>query len=158
MSETLAALSDTPQELRDLVAALEQSKLLDAPRAPGKWSPRQILAHLADVETLQNVRMLGVLAAPETPMLAFDADAWAASGQYEQRDAAQSLAVFCALRERNLELWKALTPTQLQTTALHPKRGAFALQDWLAFVVMHDAGHVAQLRQSLESKPTTKPA
>ena len=45
--------------------------------APGKWSIRQIIAHLADAEMVGAHRFRQVIAEQNPTLIAFDQDAWA---------------------------------------------------------------------------------
>jgi DinB superfamily len=149
MNETLNALSATPEKILDLLNRLEKAGKLDLPREPGKWTPRQILAHLADVEAVQTVRVMAMLAQDNPVMLGFNADDWAAAGRYATRAAERSARSFIADRERNLELWSTLSSDQLERKGTHPSRGEFTVGAWLGFVSKHDANHLAQLEASL---------
>ena len=148
MEDTLKALASANTALLDVLGRLEKAGKLEHAREPGKWTPRQIAAHLADVESVQTVRVLAMLAQDNPPMLAFNADDWAAAGAYATRDVQHSARAFVAARERNLELWRALTPAQLERRGTHPSRGEFTVGAWLGFIVKHDANHLAQLEAS----------
>ena len=149
MNETLRTLTETPAKLEGIVKQLEAHGKLDAPRASGKWTPRQILAHLGDVEPIQTVRVMMMLAEDTPRMIAFNADAWVEAGAYTTRDPQGSLQTFTAIRAHNLELWGALTDQQLERRGVHPTRGEFSIMEWLQFVAKHDANHIAQLEASL---------
>lgn len=149
MNESLSALAAAPTTLLDVLGRLEKVLKLDHPREVGKWTPRQIAAHLADVEAVQTVRVLAMLEQDNPPMLSFNADDWAVAGAYQTRDVQRSARGFVAARERNLELWRTLTPDQLERRGTHPSRGEFTVGAWLAFIVKHDANHLAQLEASL---------
>jgi uncharacterized damage-inducible protein DinB len=149
MNETLQILSHTPAKLETMLDQLESDNKLDAPRAAGKWTPRQILAHLCDVESVQRVRVMAMLSEHQSVMLGFNADVWAAAGEYAKRDARVSVAALTALRTSNLELWGALTAEQLERRGTHPIRGEFSLAEWLGFVARHDLNHLDQLELSL---------
>lgn len=149
MNESLRALRAAPSTLLDLLGRLEKAGRLDHPREPGKWTPRQIAAHLSDVEAIQTVRVMAMLAQDRPTMMGFNADDWAAAGGYASRDVQMSARSFVAARERNLELWRGLSPDQLERRGIHPTRGEFTLGTWLDFVSNHDANHLAQLEASL---------
>src|ERR1700712_5127338 len=65
----------------DALACGMTPEQLEAPPAPGKWSPREILAHLADCELVFSFRLRQTLAAPVDqphPVIQpFDQDLWA---------------------------------------------------------------------------------
>jgi hypothetical protein len=135
--------------VHDLIERLGNAGKLESPRETGKWTPQEIVAHLADVEAVQTVRVMAMLALGRPVMLGFNADDWVAAGRYASRDAHQSVRTFTALRERKLQLWRTLTPAQLARLGAHPTRGEFTVEAWLGFVARHDAKHLAQLNQSL---------
>ncbi len=149
VNEILRSLGSTPARLEGLEGQLVNAVRVDSPRAPGKWSPRQILAHLSDVESVQRVRVMAMLSEDHPVMLGFNADSWAAAGAYDKRDTSSSLAAYTALRASNLELWSALSSQQLERRGTHPTRGEFSVQQWLGFVAQHDLNHLAQLEASL---------
>ena len=149
MNETLQNLSDTPAKLEAILAQLQMQARLDSARAPDKWTPRQILAHLTDVEVMQRVRVMAMLSEDKPVMAAFNADSWAAAGEYSKREPRSSVETFGALRTSNLELWGALTAQQLEQRGTHPTRGEFSIAQWLGFVARHDLNHLTQLEASL---------
>src|SRR6188474_2077313 len=67
---------------------------------PGKWTGRQILAHLADAELAIGFRTRQVLAEEKHLIQPFDESAWAR--RYENVDADAALGSFLALRRWNL--------------------------------------------------------
>src|SRR6266581_92471 len=70
----------------------------DFAAAPGKWSARQIVAHLADMELVAAYRFRLVIA-EETPTLtAVDQNAWASGLDYLRRKPKQSLETFRRIR------------------------------------------------------------
>ena len=149
MTETLTILTNTPSQLEQVVRQLEAQGKLETARAAGKWTPREILAHLADVEALQRLRVMAMLSEDNPAMIALNPDAWAVAGEYSKRDARSSLAAFNALRISNLELWAGLSESQLERRGTHPTRGEFSIQQWLAFVARHDTSHLTQLEASV---------
>ena len=89
----LTVLAATPNKLSRIVSRVSAAKLSKRP-APGKWSVAEIAAHLADAEIVLAWRVRSVLGAPGTPIQAYDQDAWAKTGQYEKRNARDSVALF----------------------------------------------------------------
>src|SRR5215831_7669320 len=76
--------------------------------APGKWSVRQIVAHLADVELVAAHRFRQVLAEDNPTLIAMDQDKWAANLDYARRKPKQSLETFRRMRAENYDLLKGL--------------------------------------------------
>src|ERR1044071_10330710 len=69
--------------------------------APGKWSIRQIVAHLADAELVVAHRMRQVIAEDHPTLIAFDHDRWTANLDYARRKPKSSLETFRRLRAEN---------------------------------------------------------
>jgi len=143
--------SATPKKLESLVQGAPPSKLQKRP-APDKWSVAEILAHLADTEIVVGWRVRSILAAPGTPIQAFDQDAWAAAGNYAKRDARKSIEQFRAVRDANLALYKSLSPDQWKHFGMHAERGEESLTRILHMMAGHDVNHISQIEQSLLKK------
>jgi len=134
-------LSGTPARLRELAAALKDS--INKSPALGKWSPREILTHLADTEIAFAFRYRQALADEKHVIQPFDQDRWAKS--YGAYSAEQAVAMFAALREWNLALLRSLTPEQMARTVTHPERGTMTLKTIVETAAGHDLNHLKQL-------------
>ena len=77
---------------------------LDFVSGPGRWTVRQILAHLADSEIVGSDRFRRVIAEENPTLMWFDQDAWAANLNYARRKTSESLETFRRLRAENHEL------------------------------------------------------
>lgn len=142
-----AVLSSTPGLLHQVACTLSPERI-ETPIAPGKWSPRQIIAHLADCELALSFRLRQTLASPAaTPALLqpFDQDAWAR--HYDAYDLPAALEVFRAARGWNLKLIGSLSQADLSREAFHPERGPLTVQLLLETSAGHDLHHLGQLQQ-----------
>jgi hypothetical protein len=119
----------TPKKLERLLKGVPGAKLRKRP-APAKWSIAEIVAHLSDAELVVGYRIRITLGAPGSPIQAFDQDDWVVALHYDKRDARHSLAQFRALREANLRLLKALTPTQWKQYGMHAERSGRSSEFW----------------------------
>ena len=137
----MRVLSGTPARLRELAAALKDS--INKSPALGKWSPREILTHLADTEIAFAFRYRQALADEKHVIQPFDQDRWAKS--YGAYSAEQAVAMFAALREWNLALLRSLTPEQMARTVTHPERGTMTLKTIVETAAGHDLNHLKQL-------------
>jgi len=142
--------AQTAKELERLIEGASASRLRKRP-APGKWSVAEILAHLADTEIVASWRIRAILAAPGTPMQAFDQDAWVTAGHYDKRDPRKSVEVFRVLREMNVVLFKTLTPEQWKHHGIHAERGAETVEYIVRLYAGHDLNHTHQVEQILAS-------
>jgi len=119
---------------------------LDFSPAPGKWSIRQILAHVADTELVASVRFRQTLAEERPALLTFDQEAWARSLAYDKRGIADVLESLRRSRADNHELLRDLTPEAFSRAGVHPKRGETTLGAQLELFTTHTERHAGQIR------------
>lgn len=115
--------------------------------APGKWSIRQIVAHLADAELVGAHRFRQVLAEENPTLIAFDQDAWARNLDYARRKPKQSLETFRRIRAENHELLKDLPESAFERTGNHSENGRVTLHSLLEGYAKHAESHVRQLQE-----------
>jgi hypothetical protein len=127
-------------------------ELLSRTPAPGRWSIKEILAHLADDELVGAYRIRMILSAPGTDIQAFDQDVWASTGRYASRDAATSMALFRMLREMNLALLRQLSPEEWDRFGMHAERGRESVRDVARYFAGHDVNHIRQIEAILVSR------
>ena len=144
--DPLRVQAATPGRLGKLVRRVPARKLKRRP-APKKWSIAEILAHLAEAELVGGYRIRMILGAPGTKIQAFDQDEWAKVGRYRERDARQSLEMFCALREANLTLLRSLTPRQWKQYGMHQERGRETVARIAEMFAGHDLNHLKQIER-----------
>jgi hypothetical protein len=149
MSDFLSDFAASPARLGELFERVTVVGKLDVPRSEGKWTPRFIAHHLADVEVLHSMRFAAMLTNDNPAIVPIQQEALAALTEYEKRDPATSVQAYAALRTRNVALLRALSNAQLERVAVHPKYGEFTMSAWAEFVTKHDLNHFAQLEESL---------
>jgi hypothetical protein len=137
-------LASTAAQLATLLEAIGPERAALAP-APGKWSPAEIVCHLADCELAFSFRLRQALAEENHVIQPFDQDKWAAT--YPGVSAGQALEVFSALRGWNLRLIGFALPAAANRPVTHPERGAMTFGDMVATWAGHDLNHLAQLRK-----------
>jgi DinB superfamily len=142
-------LSATALRLAELSKSLGDSRI-NRPIAPGKWSPRQIMTHLADCDLAFGFRYRQTLALDNHTVQPFDQDQWAKT--YDTYTAEQALATFNALRSWNLALIRSLTPEQLAKPCQHPERGQETLRILIEINAGHDINHLRQL-EAVAARP-----
>jgi hypothetical protein len=114
--------------------------------APGKWTIRQIMAHLADSELVGAHRLRLVIAEDNPTLSAFDQDAWTRNLDYARRKPAQSLDTFRRLRAENYELLKELPESAFDRVGSHTEDGPLSLRRLLAGYADHAEEHARQLQ------------
>jgi len=140
--DAVAIISATPARLATLVGKMSEEQV-EAPIAPGKWSVRQIVTHLADCEIAFGFRLRQGLAG--VSIQPFDQDAWAES--YGHYSLAGALDTFRALREWDVALIAKLSEADKALKVTHPERGEMTLWTIVETMAGHDLNHLAQVER-----------
>lgn len=72
--------------------------------APGKWSVKEVIGHLADAERVFSYRALRIARGDQTPLPGFDENAWVPMSSADSRSVSDLLAEFAAVRASTLAL------------------------------------------------------
>lgn len=133
--EPVAAMRDAVGRIHSLVATWTPAQF-ERSYAPGKWTARQILTHLAQTELALGARARMALATPDYAAQSFDQDAWMTrETSLGGKDAADALV---AINTMNRALFGSLDAAGRATPFSHPEYGSLTV-DWL----MHQmAGHL----------------
>jgi hypothetical protein len=124
--------------------------------APGKWSVRQIIAHLADVELVLAMRFRLVIAEENPTLTAMNQDAWAKNLDYARRKPKQSLETFRRLRAENHELLKVTPEAAFERQGTHTERGAVTLRQLVEDYCGHTENHARQMVEIREAYKAIK--
>ena len=114
--------------------------------APGKWSIRQIIAHLADTELVFAGRFRQVIAEDTPPLLAFNQEKWAVKLDYARRKPKQSLETLRRLRAENYDLLKELPAGAFDRTGNHSSDGPITVHQLLERLTNHVEKHAQQMQ------------
>lgn len=137
-------LEHTPADLRQAIDGLSPQQMAE-PEAPGKWSVRHVLRHLADSELVGAYRLRMVLAHDRPRLTGYDQDLWAERLRYDEADVEQSLQDFTVLRRGNLRLLAAASAEDLRRVGVHAERGGESIEHMLRLYAGHDLLHLRQL-------------
>jgi hypothetical protein len=127
---------------------------LDARPAPNKWSPRQIVHHLADSEMTSAIRLRKLIAEEGAIIDGYDQDQFARRLYYD-RPIQASLEAFRAARACTVELLERLTPEQWSRQGVHTESGAYSVTRWLEIYAAHAHDHADQIRRARGSVVST---
>jgi hypothetical protein len=142
--EPLASLAEASTSIHELGAAFSRHGW-DRTYAPGKWTAREILVHLAQIEMVFGVRVRYAVSTGGYVVQPFDQDPFMAV-EGPAIDGPTALAAFLGVRALNLQLFRSLSPEQLATRFMHPERGEMTVLELIAFLAGHDWRHVGQLK------------
>jgi hypothetical protein len=149
----------------DILARLRASRAAfvthaDAPAAdheksyaPGKWTVREILAHVADCEAVFYWRAARAAAEPGTCVESFEENAWAEKLGYANRPVAVSRGLFLGTRDAMIELVASLPEELLLSTVTHPSRGPFETWKWASLTANHSGHHLEQAASARTGTP-----
>jgi len=140
--DVMEQLRATPVRLENLLQKLGPERLNVSPE-PGKWSPRDIVSHLADTEIVFAFRLRQTLAEDDYVIQPFDQDKWAAA--YDRYDARTALAAFSAVRQWNLSFITGLRPDDFTRPVNHPERGDMTLKTIVETMAGHDLNHLRKI-------------
>lgn len=140
--EPIASMRDTSERIRVLTAGWSPQQF-ERTYAPGKWTARQILTHLAETELALGYRVRMALCSADYVAQPFDQDAWIV--KESRTTGTEAAAARFALRQMNLSLFAALSAADRQAPFTHPEYGALTV-DWVIHQMAgHDLNHLPQL-------------
>lgn len=123
---------------------------LDARPAPGKWSAREIVHHLADSEMTSAIRLRRLLAEDAPTIVAYDQEEYARRLHYG-RPIAASLLAFKGARESTGQLLDDLSGAEWERTGTHTESGRYTVLQWLEIYAEHAHKHAGQITRAIQS-------
>jgi len=115
--------------------------------AAGKWSVKEVVAHMADTERVLAYRILRFARGDDTPLASFDEQLWAPAAGCEMRTLPSLVAEFEAVRAATAALLQGLPPEAW--TRGGQASGAAVTVRALAWII---AGHELHHRAILEGR------
>jgi len=153
--DPLEVLDEMPGALSRAVSGLSPSQQGTVEK-PGKWSVRQVVAHLADSELVGGFRFRMTLAQDRPTLPGYDQDLWAERLRYQESDIDRALGDFAAFRAGNLRLFRRATPEELDRSMRHAERGEERLSHLIRLYAGHDIVHlrqIARIRRAIGAAP-----
>ncbi len=120
---------------------------LDARPAPGKWSPREIVHHLADSEMISSIRMRRLLAEERPTIVAYDQEVYSRRLHYD-RPIEASLEAFKAARLSSADILERLSEAEWEREGTHTESGRYTMLSWLELYAKHAHNHADQIRRA----------
>jgi hypothetical protein len=131
--------------LEALGGATEQE--LDAREAPGEWSPREVIHHLADSEMTSAIRLRRLIAEDRPVLVGYDQEEFARRLYYD-RPIEGSLAAFKAARESTAQILHRMTEEEWAREGTHSEFGSYSVGNWLNDYSVHAHDHADQIRRA----------
>jgi uncharacterized damage-inducible protein DinB len=143
----------------DGVLAARDPAFLETRPAPGEWSARENLAHLARHATVFLERLQRIVGEDEPRLGRYRAEddpewpAWSALPMQE------AVARLRGAHRQFIEWVESLSSEQADRVGVHPLFGPMTIPAWLNFFLLHEAHHlyVAMVRVGEASRQRTTP-
>lgn len=142
--DPIEVISTTADRVFRLTSGLGPGVCDRAP-APGKWSVREIVAHLADCEIVFSFRLRQTLAEKNATVQPFDQGVWAE--RYSVYDLPSGMALFTAARCWNLKLLQGTDAAERKRKVTHPERGTMTFWTLVETMAGHDINHLNQIER-----------
>jgi hypothetical protein len=129
---------------------------LDTSPAPGKWTAREIVHHLADSEMTSAIRLRLLIATPNPQIAGYDQDEFARKLHYQDRPIEPSLDAFKAARRTSADLLERLTEAEWLREGTHTEVGRYSVERWLEIYASHAHAHANQIRAARDAGKNKK--
>lgn len=124
--------------------------------APGKWPVRYILLHLADSETVLFDRIRRILSEPRQVLWVYDQEAWAKGLDYSRVPLDMSRRIYESVRNAIIYYAGEYYESKGQLEFVHSVTGVRTLKDEFDKVARHNEHHLAQIREALGTRRSTR--
>lgn len=146
-----------PERLNKVLAELSLKELQAHPK-PGKWSIKEIAAHLCEAEIMGAARIRQTFCEPGSRFAVYDQDAWARETDYQKFDTKtfySTVMMFDSLRLCTTKIFRQARGKDWDKTGHHPEWGELTLRHLLEIYADHGERHFGQileLRQMLNKE------
>jgi hypothetical protein len=142
--DPIEVMATTPDAIRKLIAGLTEKQLATKP-APGKWSMKEIVAHLLDGEVIIGARYRMVASHDRPPLTPFDQDAFVEKLGPLRAKTIDLVDDFAMMRAVNLGLLDRIDEEQWDRIGMHEERGEESIRSMVLMYAGHDRHHLSQL-------------
>ena len=105
--DVFATLEKSLQETLDLVRSFGEERG-DHRYAPGKWSVKEVIGHLADGESILSYRALCIARGDATPLPGYEENDYVARGGFDRRTLADIASEFALVRASSIALFRSI--------------------------------------------------
>ena len=147
MNVKSAGESSTLLRLRTQLDCLDSllevpAQALERQPAPGKWSARENLAHLARCHELYRERLQRILQEERPAIPRYRAEEDPEWPQWQGLPLAEILQRMKAARAELVAFLGTLSPEQWRRVGVHSRFGAMSLELWMEFFLVHEGHHL----------------
>jgi hypothetical protein len=142
--QAIEQIKQMPAKLEAAVAGLSNQQL-DTPYGEGKWTPRQVVHHVADSHMNALARMKLILTENAPTWFAYKQDEWVKTPDVTALPPQISLGIIKGVQERMAKLLENLSDNDWQKMGNHPERGMMTIDDLAALYARHGDKHVGHI-------------
>ncbi len=132
-------------ELHQLIGSIPL-ELEEYRYAEGKWTIKEVLGHICDVERIFGYRALCIARGDQTPIPGFDENLYAAAGQFNRRSLYDLLHEFSLSRESNIALFKSFDEATLNCMG-SANNNRMSVRAILFMIAGHEKHHVNVIKE-----------
>ena len=146
-------LKSLPNELEDLLTSLDEEILRWQPR-PNKWSIKEIMCHLRDMERLAYFARYRRMLTEDSPLLAnVDQDRIALQSDYINQDAKAALEEFKRLRWETVQTLQSAPLEAWSRGGTHETDGPMTVEQLVVRQIKgNDLNHLVQMKDIVRLK------
>ena len=146
-------LRSLPNELQDLIGELDEATLRWRP-IPDKWSIKEIMCHLRDMEREAYLARYRRMLAEDNPSLPnVDQNRVAYEGNYIEQDAKAALAEFKRLRAETIQTLEAAPAESWSRGGTHEIDGPLTIEQMVTRQIKgNDLNHLVQMKDIVRLK------
>lgn len=149
--QLIARYKEGPGVIEEALAGITEAEL-DARPAPGEWTAREIVHHLADSEMTSAIRLRRLIVEDAPAITGYDQDEFVRVLSYPKRPIAASFKAFAGARESTAEILDQLTAADWAKAGTHNEiDGPYGVEDWLTIYAAHAHNHADQIRRARAS-------
>lgn len=143
--DVVTTIRDQFAETLALLSGIDPSRTTQG-YAPGKWSIRDVVLHMADTERVMSYRALRIARGDTTPLASFDENTWAPVAGANARSMESLLAELEATRRSTIAMLEGLPPEAWQRTGTASGH-AVSVRALAWIIAGHERHHVALIRE-----------
>ena len=140
----IPGLELSPLVVRKIVERIAPERL-DERIIPGRFTAREVAAHLAEWEPIMRERIRAAAEQPGSVVNAYDEEQMARDHEYARSDPREQAGVLIRERAITVAYVRGILPEALAQSAFHPERGEQTVEDFMNIILGHDLYHIEQL-------------
>jgi hypothetical protein len=121
--------------------------------APGEWSVREIIVHMADSESMSALRARKLIAEPGSLLMGYDEAKWSDVLCYTDQNVEDALEIIRLARKSTSQLLKRQPDEVFMHAVVHPEYpdAPYTFEQWLNIYARHIPDHIEQLNRSYQA-------